>query len=135
MRRTRVISLMAVAIGFGCATTRVDEQQVRAQAAHDLACDESILRLENTGGKDGVAYYYVYGCGHASTFECVESLSKVVTCRRPGNESPTSSETRSRVDTGGCNCGQLFASHSSDPASGPDSPSVNSHTPQTQKHQ
>jgi hypothetical protein len=126
---------MALGIGISCATTSVDEQQVRAQAAHDLACDESILRLENTGGKDGVAYYQVSGCGHVSSFECVESPQKIVTCRRPGNESPTSSGESSHIDFRGCNCGQLFASHSSDPAAGPDSPSVNSHTPQTQKRQ
>ena len=126
--------MMALGIGLSCATTSVDEQQVRAQAAHDLACDESILRLENAGGNDGVAYYQVSGCGHVSTFECVESAQKIVTCRRPGNETPTSRGESSHVDFCGCNCWQLFASHSSDPAAGPDSPSVNSHTPQTQKH-
>lgn len=129
-----LLSVGVVAIVVSCASTHVDEQQVRAQAAHDLACDESILRLENTGGREGVAVYQVSGCGHVSTFECVESRSKIVTCTRPGNDTHTSSEG-TPIDTSGCNCGQLFASHSSDPAAGPNSPNVNSHTQQTQKTQ
>ncbi len=129
-----LLVLGAVGIVVSCASTQVDETQVRAQAAHDLACDESILRLENTGGREGIAVYRVSGCGHVSTFECVESPSKIVTCSRPGNDTHYSSSDRP-IDTSGCNCGQLFAGHSSDPASGPSSPNVNSHTQQTQKNQ
>ncbi len=133
MRRARLA--LGAAVLFACTIRHVDEAQVRTVTASQLACDPQLVELESEESPgEGVARYTVRGCDQHRMFDCWQKGNKVE-CETAGSRAITSNDAHassdssedtspSDYDTSGCDCGNLFASHSSKPASSPSNPSV-----------
>jgi len=138
-RRIALIATLLAGAIASCSVTRLNEADVRNEAAPQLDCEPGLLKLESVGGpRDGVARYIVRGCGQTRTLDCVEERSQVH-CRTAyggggsGDESSPASDAAvaTAVAATGCACASLFAHHrdaSSAPAS--TSPPPVSTTPQ-----
>jgi hypothetical protein len=140
MRRVRLA--LAGGVLFACTVRHVDEVQVRAVTAQQLACDPQVVELQSEDSPgEGVARYTVRGCDQQRMFDCWQK-GKTVACETAGNRpiaandahasaaSPSTDDSNEPADTSGCDCGNLFASHRSSPAA---TPANNSVLPTTQR--
>jgi hypothetical protein len=136
MRRVRLV--LAGGVVFACTVRHVDEVQVRAVTAQQMACDPQLVQLESEDSPgEGVARYTVRGCDEQRMFDCTQH-GKTVQCESTDLHREVASngahasydDTPTTNDNSGCDCGNLFASHSSSPAA---SPANNSVMPSTQR--
>ncbi len=133
--RRRFVLASGALVVFACYTVHMDERQIKSIAAHDMACDEALIKLE-TGNSDDktVARYTAHGCERSHRYVCQTDGEGRVACHTPttasNDKSSTEGDDSTASDATGCLCASLFASHSSDPSttSAPSNP--NSTTPQ-----
>ncbi len=134
-RRVRVV--LGILILLSCAATvrHVDEAQVRSIAAKRMDCDEQLVEaFAQPSGTEGIAYYEIHACNKIASYTCTEQ-NHIVDCDDSAKATTSSDSTPSDYDPSGCNCGNLFASHHSSPASSPAQPSVMPTQPQGDRHQ
>jgi hypothetical protein len=129
LRRARLA--LAAAILFACTIRHVDEVQVRSVTAQQMACDPQLVQLESEESPgEGIARYTVRGCDQQRMFDCWQK-GKTVECESTGHHEVASNgahasydDTPTNDEPSSCDCGNLFASHSSSPAASPANTSV-----------
>jgi hypothetical protein len=135
-RRARLF--VGVVLLLSCATTvrHVDEAQVRTIASKRFDCDEQLVEVfAEPSNSKGVAYYEIRACNKTATYACTEE-NRVVDCDDTAKATTSSdASSTSDYDASGCNCGNLFASHHSSPATTPATTSVMPTQPQNDRNQ